>query len=94
MGLKVPHMGWNNLQIQKDSPLFAGLQEDPYVYFIHSYYVDAKDKSIVTAKSCYGIEIDVAIGKENVHGTQFHPEKSGDIGMAILTNFIKVVKNQ
>lgn len=92
--LKVPHMGWNNLLIQKKSPLFEGLPDNPYVYFVHSYYVKADDTGIVAAKSRYGIEMDVALHEGNVFGTQFHPEKSGGIGIAILKNFLKVVNGQ
>lgn len=91
MGLKVPHMGWNNLLLQNESPLFSGLPADPYVYFVHSYHVDVEDKSIVAATCRYGIEMDVSIRSGNVFCTQFHPEKSGDIGTAILKNFVKVV---
>jgi glutamine amidotransferase len=85
-GLKVPHMGWNSLKTG-DSPLFKGLHEKPYVYFVHSFYLDAKDKSIVAATSEYGVTIDAAIGSGNVFATQFHPEKSGETGLAILKNW-------
>lgn len=91
LGLKVPHMGWNNLTLRKESPLFSGLPADPYVYFVHSYHVDVEDKSIVAATSRYGIEMDVSICSGNVFCTQFHPEKSGDIGTMMLKNFVKVV---
>lgn len=91
MGLKVPHMGWNNLNLHGESPLFSGLPADPYVYFVHSYYVDVEDRSIVAATCRYGIEMDVSICSGNVFCTQFHPEKSGDIGIAMLQNFKKVV---
>lgn len=91
LGLKVPHMGWNNLMLRKESPLFSGLPADPYVYFVHSYHVDVEDKSIVAATSRYGIEMDVSICSGNVFCTQFHPEKSGNIGTMMLRNFVKVV---
>lgn len=91
-GLKIPHMGWNNLLVSKKSPLFSGLPENPYVYFVHSYYVEAEDSSIVAARCRYGIEFDAAISAANVFGTQFHPEKSGDTGITILKNFVKVVR--
>ncbi len=94
MGLKVPHMGWNNLLIQKPSPIFSGLPENPFVYFVHSYYVTAEDRSIVSARCRYGIPFDVSISTGNVFGTQFHPEKSGAIGITILKNFVKVVNDQ
>jgi glutamine amidotransferase len=94
MGLKVPHMGWNNLLIQTESALFSGLPDSPFVYFVHSYYVDSDDRSIVSARCRYGIPFDVAISTGKVFGTQFHPEKSGDIGIAMLKNFMKVVRGE
>lgn len=90
MNLKVPHMGWNSLRIKKDCPLFKGLPEKPYVYFVHSYYLDAQDKAVVAATAGYGIEFDVAVESGNVSATQFHPEKSGDIGLKILKNFVNI----
>lgn len=90
MNLKVPHMGWNSLRIKKDCPLFKGLPENPYVYFVHSYYLDAQDKAVVAATTGYGIEFDVAVESGNVSATQFHPEKSGDIGLKILKNFVNI----
>lgn len=90
MGLKVPHMGWNSLRIS-DSPLFAGLPENPYVYFVHSFYLDAKDRKIVTATCDYGVTIDAAVGSGRVFATQFHPEKSGETGLAILKNWASLI---
>lgn len=84
--VKIPHMGWNSLHIQKKSPLFEGLPEQPYVYFVHSYYLET-NADIVSATTYYGKEIQVAAQKENVFALQFHPEKSGDIGLKILENF-------
>lgn len=93
MNLKIPHMGWNSLHIRtKDCPLFDGLPEQPYVYFVHSFYLDAADKGIVAATAGYGIEFDVAVGQGNIFGTQFHPEKSGEIGLSILKNWVKIIK--
>lgn len=86
MGLKVPHMGWNSLKIN-NSPLFAGLPENPYVYFVHSFYLDAKDKALIAATCDYGVSIDAAIGSGRVFATQFHPEKSGETGLMILKNW-------
>lgn len=86
IGLKVPHMGWNSLYT-KDCPLFRGLPENPYVYFVHSYYLDAADKSIVAATCDYGVAFDAAVGSGRVFATQFHPEKSGEIGLTILKNW-------
>ena len=82
--LKIPHMGWNDLECH--GKLFAGL-EKPFVYFVHSYYLDAKDKAVVSARVHYGIDIEVAVEKDNVFGFQFHPEKSSDAGLKMLSNF-------
>lgn len=90
MGLKVPHMGWNSIDLKDECQFFSGLHEKPYVYFVHSYYLDAKDKSIVAAKCNYGLGFDAAIQKDNIFATQFHPEKSGDVGLQILRNFAKL----
>lgn len=81
-GLKIPHMGWNSLKITKDSRLFKGIEENPYVYFVHSYFLNSADKSIVAAQTEYGVTIDAAIEKGNVFATQFHPEKSGNTGLS------------
>lgn len=89
-GLKVPHMGWNSLETN-DSSLFAGLPENPYVYFVHSFYLEAKDRKIVTATCNYGVRIDAAIGSGRVFATQFHPEKSGETGLAILKNWASLI---
>ena len=91
MNLKVPHMGWNLLKVKGESQIFKDLPQNPYVYFVHSYYLDAKDKSIVAATTSYGIEFDVAISSKNVYATQFHPEKSGEVGLAILRNWVKLI---
>lgn len=84
--VKVPHMGWNSLKIEKRNPLFEGLPEEPYVYFVHSYYLET-NSSIVSATTFYGKEIQVAAQEKNIYVTQFHPEKSGNIGLNILKNF-------
>ena len=91
MNLKVPHMGWNSIVIDKKCPLYKGLPENPYVYFVHSYYLDAVDKSIVTARTHYGTDFDVAVAFKNVYATQFHPEKSGEVGLSILKNFTGMI---
>lgn len=85
--LKIPHMGWNSLQIDPDSKLFQGMNKETHVYFVHSYYLKAKNKSDVVATTEYGTLIDAAVERNNVYAAQFHPEKSGDIGMQILKNF-------
>lgn len=92
MNLKVPHMGWNLLDIKGDSPLFGSLSKAPYVYFVHSYYLDTSDKDIVIGETSYGITFSVAVQKGNVFATQFHPEKSGEAGLEILRNFVKIAK--
>lgn len=90
-GLKIPHIGWNSLEIKKENGLFKGIDKNSYVYFVHSYFLDAKDKKIVSAKTEYGVKIDAAIEKDNVFATQFHPEKSGETGLKILKNFADIV---
>ena len=92
MNLKVPHMGWNLLDIKGSSPLFSILPKAPYVYFVHSYYLDTSDKDIVIGETSYGITFSVAVQKGNVFATQFHPEKSGEVGLEILRNFVKIAK--
>ncbi|MCX7772152.1 MAG: imidazole glycerol phosphate synthase subunit HisH [Clostridia bacterium] len=92
LGLKVPHMGWNSLKFSKVTPFFEGLPQNPYVYFVHSYYVEAADRSIVAAQADYGFPFDAAIARPNLVAMQFHPEKSGDIGHKLIENFLKAVK--
>lgn len=88
-GLKIPHIGWNSLELKNDGRLFRDLNNNDYVYFVHSYYLDAEDKSIVKAQSFYGENtIDASIESENIFACQFHPEKSGEVGLHILKNFI------
>ena len=89
--VKVPHMGWNTLNIIKQNELFDGVKEGSYVYFVHSLYPAPVDKTIVCTQTEYGVTFTSAIASKNVYGTQFHPEKSGDIGLKILKNFAKIV---
>ncbi|MBQ5381688.1 MAG: imidazole glycerol phosphate synthase subunit HisH, partial [Ruminococcus sp.] len=91
-GLKIPHMGWNSLTVRKGSRLFDGIEGNPYVYFVHSYFLHAADPSIVAAQTEYGVTIDAAVESGNVFATQFHPEKSGDVGLKILKNFVAVAE--
>lgn len=91
-GLKVPHIGWNNLSFPNEGRLFKGLPENPYVYFVHSYYLQAADERQVTAVTEYGVRIHASVEKGNVFACQFHPEKSSGVGMQILRNFIGVTK--
>jgi imidazole glycerol-phosphate synthase subunit HisH len=89
--VKVPHMGWNNLEItKKESKLLEGITNNSWVYFVHSYHISSQSKSIVAASSEYGIDIPAVIEKDNLFGTQFHPEKSGKAGSAMIKNFLKV----
>lgn len=89
-GLKIPHMGWNSLHLQNEGRLFRNLPEDPYVYFVHSYYLKAEDESIVKATTKYSTQIHAAVEKDNVFACQFHPEKSSDTGLQILKNFVEL----
>ena len=90
-GLKIPHMGWNSLHLQNNGRLFRGVEENAYVYFVHSYYLKAADESIVKASTEYGTHIHASVEKDNVFACQFHPEKSSDVGLQILKNFIETV---
>ncbi len=90
MGLKVPHMGWNSLDIRQEKGIFSGVRQKSYVYFVHSYYLTAENTSDVAAVCEYGIRFDAAVCKGNIMGTQFHPEKSGDVGLDILKNFADI----
>lgn len=89
-GLKIPHMGWNSLDFQNDGRLFKNLPEHPYVYFVHSYYLKTAEEDIVTATTEYSTHIHASVEKGNVFACQFHPEKSSDIGLQILKNFVEL----
>lgn len=89
-GLKIPHMGWNSLEFPREGRLFKGLSGEPYVYFVHSYYLKAEDEKIVTAVTEYGTGIHASIESGNVFACQFHPEKSSDVGLKILKNFVEI----
>ncbi len=89
-GLKIPHMGWNSLELQNQGRLFAGISQESYVYFVHSYYLQAEDEGIVTAVTDYGTRIHASVEKGNVFACQFHPEKSSRVGLQILKNFAAV----
>ncbi len=86
--LKIPHIGWNSLEINPDAKLFKGIDNGAYVYFVHSYYLDAKNKEDVAAKTFYSVDIDASVEKDNIFACQFHPEKSSTVGLKILQNFI------
>lgn len=87
-GLKIPHIGWNSLKFPHKGRLFLGLPEESYVYFVHSYYLKAAEEEIVTATTEYGTLIHASVEKNNIFGCQFHPEKSSEVGLTILKNFI------
>ena len=89
-GMKIPHMGWNSLNIKEGATLFQGIEENPYVYFVHSYYLKAKNENEVAATTEYGVEIHASVEKDNLFACQFHPEKSGGVGLQILKNFLKL----
>ncbi len=89
-GLKVPQIGWNSLKFPNKGRLFKGLEEEPYVYFVHSYYLQADEPEIVTATTDYATLIHASVEKGNVFACQFHPEKSSDVGLHILKNFIEL----
>lgn len=88
--LKIPHMGWNSLHFQNNGRLFANLPQDSYVYFVHSYYLQAEDECIVKATTDYSTCIHASVEKDNVFACQFHPEKSSDVGLTILKNFCSI----
>ena len=88
--LKVPHIGWNSLDYPSHGTLFQGIPEGSYVYFVHSYYLRAREESIVKATTEYGVTIHASVEKDNVYACQFHPEKSSQVGMKILQNFINI----
>ena len=89
-GFKIPHMGWNSLDVKPGAKLFKGLEGNPYVYFVHSYYLKAADENIVAASTEYTTHIHASVEQGNVFACQFHPEKSSDIGIQILKNFVEL----
>lgn len=91
-GRKLPHIGWNSLTFQNGSPLFKGLEDGAYVYFVHSFCGCAQRERDVTARTEYGASVVAAVGRGNVFGCQFHPEKSGEVGLQILKNFGELIQ--
>ena len=89
-GIKIPHMGWNSLEITPGTRLFQGIGAEPYVYFVHSYYLEAENLEDVAAKTHYSVEIHAAVEHENLFACQFHPEKSSEVGLHILRNFAQL----
>ena len=92
-GLKIPHMGWNSLKIKEGAKIYEGAGAEPYVYFVHSYYLKAEE-DIVSATADYGVTIHASVAKGNLWACQFHPEKSGKVGIRLLENFNKLVKGE
>lgn len=89
-GLKIPNIGWNSLNLQNNGRLFQNLNGNPFVYFVHSYYLKAREESIVKATIEYSTHIHASVEKDNIFACQFHPEKSGTVGLQILSNFAKL----
>ena len=90
--LKVPHMGWNDLQIKEPGVILNGVKNGSWVYFVHSFRAKPNSDDVITAESDYGIKVPAVVEKDNFYGTQFHPEKSGDVGKIMLKNFLDVCK--
>lgn len=91
--VKVPHMGWNQINKKKEAPILEGIPNNSNVYFVHSYYVDPEDKKVVLTETDYGVTFTSGVQKDNIQAFQFHPEKSGDLGLHILKNFLKIAEN-
>ena len=89
-GLKIPHMGWNSIHLQNEGRLFKGISQESYVYFVHSYYLKAEEEKIIKATTEYSTHIHASVEKGNLFACQFHPEKSSDLGLAILKNFAEI----
>ncbi len=89
-GLKIPNIGWNSLDLPRESRLFEGIKDGSFVYFVHSYYLSASDEDVVCATIDYGTKVHAAVEKDKIFGCQFHPEKSSDTGLSIIRNFLKV----
>ena len=87
-GLKVPHIGWNSIDVLNDEGIFKDIPQSSYFYFVHSYYIKCDDKDVVSAMTRYGLPIECAIKKGNLSAVQFHPEKSGEVGLQLLKNFV------
>ena len=87
---KLPHIGWNQINIVKDSQIFKGIENNSHMYFVHSYEFVPEDKSVISATTDYSSNVVCAAEKENIFGTQFHPEKSDKVGLKIIDNFLKL----
>ncbi len=93
-GQKVPHMGWNSVDLRAEHPLLAGVPSGSFFYFVHSYYVDPANRSVVLGETDYGVRFASIVGRDNVFATQFHPEKSSEIGLRIYRNFADLCERQ
>ena len=89
-GMVIPHMGWNSIHLQNEGRLFKGISQESYVYFVHSYYLKAEEEEIIKATTEYSTHIHASVEKGNLFACQFHPEKSSDLGLAILKNFAEI----
>ena len=89
-GMKIPHMGWKSLCLKNEGRLFKGIEEGAFVYFVHSYYLKAANEKIVKASAQYGVSIDASVEQGNLFACQFHPEKSSEVGLRILKNFVEL----
>jgi imidazole glycerol-phosphate synthase subunit HisH len=92
--LRVPHMGWNQIDKRQPSPLLEGIDDGAFVYFVHSYYAEAEDRAVVAASTTYGVEFVASVARDNLYGCQFHPEKSQQVGLKILENFGNIVRKK
>ena len=90
--MKIPHMGWNNLQIKRPGKILEGVSDGSWVYFVHSFRVKPESKDVITAETDYGIKVPAVVEKNNFFGTQFHPEKSGEVGNIMIQNFLEECK--
>lgn len=90
--IKIPHMGWNSLDIERNCAILDGINEGSYVYFVHSFYAELENKENLNATSSYGVDVPAVVSSGNLFGAQFHPEKSGDVGIEMLKNFVKLTK--
>lgn len=89
---KIPHMGWNQLKFTGNSPLLKGVEENSYVYFVHSYYAKTEEKKVIMATTDYGVDVPAVVEKDHIYGLQFHPEKSGQVGLQMLRNFGELIR--
>ena len=92
-GLKVPHMGWNSVRQRRPYPVFEGIADDAFFYFVHSYYADPEDPSVVAGEASYGLTFAAVVVTANIVATQFHPEKSGEAGLRLYENFLRLARN-